>query len=178
MPSFITNLFKSSTVSTSSLSNLVPHGSLSMDITVLFVLFLFFLFYGLYLGKSRIVSLIVAFYPALLVYARFPFIKQLTFLTSQKGIVVNELFIFVAILILLDIIIGRYIFSETLGGSVHFLKIAGFSLGVVTLVLILSYTTIHLDVFYNFSNQIDLLFSTPNRILIGLAIPFILLFIF
>lgn len=137
-------------------------GSLTTDIAVLFLVFIFFFVYALYFGKHRIISFLLAFYPAIFLYNQFPFIKSLTVLDG-KLLLLNQVAIFLLFLIPLDIIIGKYIFSDSMGGGGHYFRIAGYALGGVIMVLLFSYTVISLDAVYNFSSQIDAVFTPHSK---------------
>lgn len=153
-------------------------GVLTTDIFVLLALFLIFFLYGWYLGKARLVSLILAFYPAIFLYKIFPFANNLMVLHGAELIVLNKVLIFLLFLIPLDIMISRYIFADSgLGGSSHFFRIAGFSIALVILIVLLSYTIISLDIFYNFSPTIDKLFFPESKIFWWNLAPIGLLFL-
>lgn len=151
-------------------------GSLATDIAVLCVVFVFFFVYALYFGKNRIISFLLAFYPAIFLYNQFPFIKSLTVLEG-KLLLLNQVAIFLLFLIPLDIIVGKYIFSNSMGGGGHYARIAGYALGGVIIVLLFSYTVISLDAVYNFSSQIDSLFTPHGKAFWWSLAPIGLLFL-
>ncbi|MFA7216651.1 MAG: hypothetical protein WC095_01565 [Candidatus Paceibacterota bacterium] len=143
-------------------SNLLNGSFVSTDIIALLVLFIIFFSYSLYFGKNRIISLILAFYPALYLFSSFPFRDKLIFLQGDTMILINNIVLFLLFLVPLDIIIGRYISSIGYGGM-KYLKITGYSLGLVVLVLIFSYSVVSLDSLYNFGSSVDNIFSNDYR---------------
>lgn len=152
--------------------------ALTTDIFVLLTLFLIFFLYGWYFGKARIISFLLAFYPAVFFYKMFPFEKEFIVLHGDKLVVFNYVLIFLLFLIPLSIMIGRYIFSDSgFGGSTHYVRIGGFSLAAVILVLIFSYSIINLDIFYNFSPTIDAFFSPDIKLFWWNLAPIALLFV-
>ena len=138
-------------------------GPATVDLLVLGGLFLLFFAYAMYFGKDRIISLILAFYPAQLLYKIFPFLDKLLVLKGGLWLVVNRIFIFLLFLIPINIIIARYVFSDSGYGSQKIFRVAGFSLVGVILVLIFNYSVINFGPIYNFSESIGSLFS-PDKI--------------
>lgn len=143
-------------------SNLLNGSIVTSDIIALLILFIVAFSYSLYFGKNRIISLILAFYPALYLFNSFPFRDKLIFLQGDTMILVNNIVLFLIFLIPLDIIIGRYVSSVGYGGM-KYLRIAGYSIGLVVLVLIFSYSVVSLDSFYNFGSGVDNIFSNDYR---------------
>lgn len=135
-------------------------GSFTTDFVILVVIFLIFFFYGMFFDKRRLISLILAFYPARFLYEHFPFMSRTIVLHGSQLIVLNKTFIFLIFLILIDIIISRYIFSESVASSMQYLRLGGFSIALTILFLIFYYTVLDISIFYNFSSSIDALFAT------------------
>ena len=161
----ITQLFKAGT-------------SITTDIMFLVVLFVLVCAYSFYAGKSRIISFILAFYPAQLLYTQFPFIDKLLILKGDGLVVLNKAIIFLIFFIPLNILISRYVFAESgYGGSAHVLRIAGFSLAGVVVFLLFSYSIVSLDLLYNFSPTVDALFSTPDKVFWWHLAPLLVLFV-
>ena len=148
----------------------------SSDIFILVILFIIFFAYAIYFGKNNIISLILAFYPAQLFYEHFPFINSLLVLKGDSLLILNKVLIFLLFLIPFSILIGRYIFKDSGYGSMHYVRIAGYAVAMVILVLIFSYSIISLDVFHNFSPSIDVLFTPGNHIFWWNLAPLLLLF--
>ncbi len=159
------------------LAHIIPGASvLTNDILVVVTLFVLFFAAGLYFGKGRLLSLVISFYPALFLYKLFPYAEKLTVLSGPQFLVLNKIGIFLLFLIPFDIIVSRFIFSESgYGGSLHIMRVAGLSLAMTVLLLVFSYSTVSLDVFYNFSSTIDTLFVSGNIFWWMLA-PFLILF--
>jgi hypothetical protein len=151
-------------------------GLASMDAVVIVGLFILFFAYAMYFGRSRVISIILAFYPAQFLYEHFPFFDKLLLLKGESLLTLNKVVIFLLFFIPLDIIIARYIFSESEYGSSKVFRIAGFSLAGVILVLLFTYSVVSLDSLYNFNSMIDNLFSSTNNIFYWNLVPIILLF--
>ena len=148
----------------------------SGDAIFLITLVVLFLALGLYIGKGKLVSLILSFYPTTLLFNTFPFMSRAVLLHGDKLVVCNKLAIFLLFFIPINIIVDRYVFAESFGSSTsNALKVAGLALAVTILLVLFSYTTINYDVFHNFSAQIDLLFSTPARLFYWNLVPIVLL---
>lgn len=149
----------------------------SGDVVILITIFAIFLVYALYFGKNRIISLLLAFYPAELLYKSFPFLDKLLFLKGDSLLLLNKVLIFLVFLVLLDIMIGRYVFHDSGYGSSHYMRMAGYALAMVIVVLLFSYSIINLDTVHNFSPSIDALFTGADRIFWWHLAPLALLFV-
>ncbi len=141
-------------------------------IAVLAILFV----YTMYFGRGRMVSLILAFYPATLLYKSFPFIDKLTFLHGSQLVVLNQIAIFLLFLVPLAVIIDRFIFSTSeYTGSSHILRTLGLSLAGVIIIVIFSYSTVSFDSLHDFGGGIDSLFSSTAKIFYWNLAPAVLL---
>ena len=148
----------------------------SSDLTFLISIFIILLVFALYFGKGRMVSFILAFYPATLLYKSFPFTEKLIFLSGDKLILLNKLAIFLAFFAVLNIIINRYIFSASeYTGSQGLLRSGGLAVSAMVLVLLFTYTTLNLDLFHDFSPTIDTLFTAGNRVFYWNILPLAIL---
>jgi hypothetical protein len=138
-------------------------GSYSIDIVVLIILFFIFFAYAAYFGKSRLVSFILAFYPAIFFYEHFPFSDKLMVLHGSVAnvdlVVANKVLIFLAFLIPISILIARFIFAESGFGETHHARNAGYALVAVAIVLIFTHGVVNLDSLYNFSPRLDSWFA-------------------
>src|SRR3989338_5836616 len=111
-------------------------GLFSFDMAVLVVLFIFFS-YTLFFGRKMMISLILAFYPATLLYKTFPFIQKLLVVSGDKFLIINKIVIFLVFLVPLFIIISRYISSESsYTGSSHIIRTVGLAIVGVILILL------------------------------------------
>lgn len=137
---------------------------LSSDIVFLITIFVLFFVYSLYFGKSKIISLILAFYPAQFFYKSLPFLNSLIFLKGDNLILLNKIIIFAVILFIMNIVFGRYVFHDSGFGGNHYFKIVGYSLSGVLLVLLFSYSVVNIDQFHNFSPFLDNLFGSSGHI--------------
>ena len=147
--------------------------ALSGDLVFLLVVFVVLFICALYFGKNRMASVILAFYPATLLYNNFSFINKFIFLSGDRGIVINKIIIFLIFFTLISVAINKYVtmYNES---SSTFGK-GGLAFAVLVLILLFSYTTISLDVFHNFSPSIDALFSGTDTIFWWNLLPFFVL---
>ena len=136
---------------------------LTSDPIFLLALFAIFFFYAMYFGRGKIVSIIISFYPAMILYRAFPFFDKLASFSSkagETGLVLEKLGIFLVFLVIINTILGRYVFSESIHtGAPHLLRTAGFSVALVLLVILFSYNTANFDILHNFSPSIDAIFA-------------------
>lgn len=126
--------------------------------TVLFVL-------TMYLGKGRLVSVILAFYPATLLYKSLPFLNKLIMAKGDQGVLFNKLIVFVVILALIYLAINKFIshYAEY-GPGEGALRTGGFVLAFLIILVVFSYTTVNLDLIHNFGSQIDAIFGSEARL--------------
>ncbi|MCX6701974.1 MAG: hypothetical protein NTX96_02140 [Candidatus Zambryskibacteria bacterium] len=147
--------------------------ALSGDIVFLLVTFVVIFLCAMYFGRNRIVSLILAFYPATLLYNSFPFINKFIVLSGDRAVVINKIGIFLVFFILVNLAINKYValYDES---SSTFRK-GGLAFAVLILFLLFSYTIVNFDVFHNFSSSIDVLFQGETRIFWWSLTPLIIL---
>ncbi len=158
------------------LSNLGSYSKLfSGDLAFIVLVFVIFFIYAIYFGKGRVVSLVLSYYPATVLYRSIPFPAKLIFLQGEKLILLNKVGIFLILLISLNIILHKYIFIGGDGGSGSFLASAGFALAVLILVLLFSFTTISLAPIHSFSGSVDVLFADDLRVFLWNLAPIALL---
>lgn len=134
--------------------------ALSGDIAFLAVLFVIIFLCIMYFGRNRMISLVLAFYPAVFLYKSFPYLNKLIFLSGDVGITMNKIIVFVIIFSFVNFVVRKYIdlFSES--GSL-FQKGAS-ALAVLIIFPLFSYNVISLDLLHNFSSSIDALFNNGN----------------
>lgn len=152
-------------------------GYFSGDVVFIVTLFVIFFIYALYFGKNQIISLILAFYPAEIFYEHFPFLNSLLVLKGDSLLLLNKIAIFLVFWIVFDILINRYVFKDSGYGPAHYARMAGYSLAMVVLILIFSYSIVSLDAIHNFSPWIDALFTGADRIFFWNLAPVALLFV-
>ena len=140
--------------------------------------FIIFLVFTLYAGKGRVISLILAYYPASILFSTLPFLNKLLVL-QDKMLVLNKIAVFMIFLIPLSIIINSYVLSESIHtGAQHLFRTAVLALILLSLVVIFSYSVVNYDVFHNFTSSTDVLFSPTSKIFYwNIAIFAILAFI-
>ncbi len=150
-------------------------GFLSGDLIFLLVAIVLFISFSLFFGKKTTISLVLAYYPALVLYKIFPFIDRLTFFHGNQLEVLNKIAIFLILLAPLCIIISRYIVDSEYSKSSHLLRIAGLSLAGIILIVLFSYAVVNFDSLHDFGTQIDALFGSPDRIFYWSLAPLIIL---
>lgn len=162
-----------------SLFKLIPTnvtGLISGDIGFLIAVFIVVLGFSFYAGRGSIVSLIISFYPASLLFNTFPFMDKVIFLTGDKLVVFNKVAVFLLFLIPLTIIINRFVFSASVyGGGENMLRLSGLALAFVVLIMVFSYTTVNYDIFHNYSASIDSLIGVEERQFYWILAPLALL---
>ncbi len=145
------------------------------DILFLAILFVIFFVYAIYLGRSRMISLILSFYPATLLYKTFPFIDKITASTGNTLLLV-KFGIFLVFLIPINLIIGRYMFSELIHvRSSNIIQTIGLSIVMVIMIIMFSYNTINFDSLHNFSPMMDAIFAGSDRVFWWNLAPIVLL---
>ena len=150
-------------------------GIISSDLIVLVTVFVVLCIYALYFGKEKIISLLISFYPATLLYKNIPFLDKLIILSGDVPILLNKLVIFLLVLVLMNIIIARYIYTEEYGGSKNYLRVFGYALAGTILFLVFCYTVISLNLFHDFSPFVDKLFVGEIKVFGWLVAPLIIL---
>ena len=151
--------------------------SLSTDIIAICVLFILLFAYGMYFGKSYLVSLVLTFYPARFLFEHFPFVDKLIFLKGDMLLTLNKVGIFILFLIPVHILIGRYVFSESGYGAERMFRTAGLAIAGVISVLVFNYGVINLDLLYNFTPVVDVLFSGADKLFYWSLAPLVILFV-
>lgn len=136
----------------------------SSDVITLAVLFSIFFVGTLYFGKRNIISIVLAFYPTQFFYSKIPFMDSLLVLKGDNLLTLNKIIIFVIIWVIFTILFGRYVFHDSGYGSAHYLRMAGYAMAGVVVVLVFSYSVVSLDGYHNFSQSIDVLFSSPMKV--------------
>jgi hypothetical protein len=150
--------------------------SLSSDAIFLIVVFGLFFVFTLYLGKGRMTSLAISFYPTVILFNSFPFLSNLIVLHGVQLIVINKIIVFLLFLIPVNIILDKYIFSEMeSAGSSHIFRVVGLALSGVILVMIFSYSVVNFDSLHDFSTGIDNIFGSTNMIFYWNLVPLAIL---
>jgi hypothetical protein len=147
--------------------------ALSGDVLFLVALFVVVFVCVMYFGKNRMASLVLAFYPATLLYKSFPFLNKLIVLSGDTGILVNKIVIFIVFFVLISIVIRKYLASYDESSGV-FSKI-GLSLAIIIIILVFSYNIVSFDTFHNFSAQIDTLFKNNDLVFWWNLAPLVIL---
>ncbi|HEY0220740.1 MAG TPA: hypothetical protein VGC58_00785 [Candidatus Paceibacterota bacterium] len=144
----------------------VPEGlvsSLSGDLGVSVIAFIALLGISYYFGRAFIISIILAFYPASMLFKMSPFAQKMLVLSGNL-VVLNNIAIFLVFLVPLTIIINRFIFTASdYGRGDNILKLAGLSVAFLILMVLFSYNLVSYDLYHNFGPQIDQLFGSTAR---------------
>lgn len=140
-------------------------GVFSGDTLAIVILLAFFFAYASFLGRGKLISLILAFFPATILFNGFPFVNSFLVFSGDMLMTLNKIGVFLIFLIPASYVIDRYMFATSdFTGSIKILRTLGLSICAVAMVLIFSYSTVSLDAIYNFSPQIDSLFNGVSRI--------------
>ncbi len=135
---------------------------LTGDAAILLGILILFFIYAIYSGRSRIISIILAYYPATLLFHTIPFIEKLVVLEGPTMVLLNKLAVFFVLYIPLNMIIYKYVFALDRGSS-NFVSSGRLALATLILVLLFSYTTVNLDIIHNFSPIVDSFFQGSVR---------------
>ncbi len=138
-------------------------GMFSSDALYLISIFIILYACSMYFGRGRIVSMIVSFFPAMLLFNSFPFIDKLIFFEAGGLLALNKLAIFLIFFIPISIIVSRFIFSSSEYSDYPILKNGVLAFSALIVVLVFSYSVVSLDALHNFSPQIDALFSGEGK---------------
>lgn len=147
--------------------------ALSGDIAFFVALFIVIFLCAMYFGKNRMASLILAFYPATMLYKSFPYLNKLIFLSGDREIVINKIVIFLVLFGFVNFIVRKYI--DLFGESGGIFKKVGLSVAILIVILLFSYNVISLNVFHVFSSSIDTLFTNTNLIFWENLAPLVIL---
>ncbi len=140
-------------------------GNFSSDVLLLVSLCIIVFAGTMYFGRGRMVTFVIAFFPAALLYKTFPYLDKLVFLEGDKSVAMNKLLIFLVILIFFNIVIGRFVFSSgDYVGSGGIFKNGLLTISVVFLLLVMTYDVVNLDALHDFSERIDQFFIPSTKI--------------
>ncbi len=147
--------------------------SLSGDLLFLIVTFVVIFLAVAYFSKSKIISIILAFYPATFLYNQIPFFDKLVFLKDGTGAILNKLGIFLILFVIISVVINKH--TSSYDDSSGFMGKIGLTVCVLVLFMVFSYTTVDLNIFHNFSGSIDTLFMGVGRVFGWSLLPFMIL---
>ena len=148
---------------------------LSGDIVFIFVVFIIAFICAMYFGKNRIVSIILAFYPTTLLYNNFPFLNKFLLFNGDKGLVINKILLFLVLFLLVNIAINKYVALYDVSSSTF--RNGGLALAILLLIILFSYSVVNFDLFHDFSNSIDTLFTGPDRVFWWSLAPLLILWV-
>src|SRR5262245_14971416 len=108
----------------------------STDIIVIFILFVLVAAYGFYRSKGKLISLILSFYPAILLFLNFPYTNSLLiFNKTASQIFISKCIIFLIFLVPIHLILNRIISSTYDYGTSRLTQIAVLAICVLILIL-------------------------------------------
>jgi len=151
--------------------------SLSLDFFLLIAFFIVFTAYTFYFGKGRAATFIISLYVSTFLYLFFPYFEKLKGLVeTESGTIGIELSLFIAFLIITNIIIGRLI-GGVFSVSTLYSWFEGILLSIsgTVLVLIFSYHIIPITQIYDFSPYLDALFEPAEYLFFWLSAPLLAL---
>jgi hypothetical protein len=169
----IQNLFASSTGGT-----VETIANLSLDTIILIVIFLIFFIYGLKFGKRRIISLILSLYASIPIVLFFPYLQKISFFgDTDKAILYSQIGLFVLVIILINVVLGRIVSFELYHRGLRKLIETG-ALAVASggLLIAISYHIINISELYDFVRPIDSIFASGTLFFWWLAAPLIVIF--
>ena len=145
-----------------------------VGITIVLTIFVLFSIGVFYFGKNRGTALALSFYPAYLLFDKFPYLDKLIFTTNPQYLALNKTLIFFGFLFITYIIISGYI-AEDFGNNRF---VSTFLLGLVLTVLTLGFAhfILPVDQIYSFSPKLNLIFNNTIGFFWWITVPLILLF--
>lgn len=152
--------------------------TLSLDAIIIIAVFILFFGYGLKFGKDRIISLILSFYFAFILYSSVPYLDTLTFLKdTDTQVFISKALIFLIFLFISNFIIKRFVYTEFSSKQVkRFFEAGILSVGATILTLALYNTIAPAESVYNFGAPISNLFSSADLFFWWLVAPLAILF--
>ncbi len=146
---------------------------ISVDMLVVGVLVVLLLAFGIHYGRNAAITLIVALYIALALYANFPYTDRLVLLkNSAHGVLYSHLVIFFLLMALGYAMLSRVLlpdFSARTPGRI--LDSIILALTTAGLLVAFSYHIFPLDSIYNFGPAIDRLFASTTLFFWWLIAP-------
>lgn len=149
-------------MSTTTLADI--YQSVTGDTLFFIVSFVLFMVFTLYVDRGRIISFILAFYPATILFNSVPFMDKLLVLHDNM-LILNKVAIFLIFLVPISIVIRNHMISDSFyAGLSRLFRAAGFAAIATVLVVMFSYEVVNYNVFHDFSPHIDALFNPATRI--------------
>jgi hypothetical protein len=149
-----------------------------MDIIIILIIFGLFLAYGLWRGKNSLVSLVLCFYPALVLFSEFPYASNLIF-WKQNAFEVSVSYL---ILFVIAFIFIRFSFHKVLTSHAYstggVLAIAIISAASTGFLLALQYHLPGLHNLHTYSSQLSNLLISPLFYFLWLIAPALAVLLF
>jgi hypothetical protein len=130
--------------------------------------------YGFYLGKEKVVSLVLALYAGTLAYLHFPYMKSLT---VSFGKVSSKFLLFVAFVAVFHIVFNKFIspsFSVSKAKDWGGLAVMSILAGAVIVVIL--YHILPFSGMYSLTLAISSLFASQDAVFYTLVAPVVALF--
>jgi hypothetical protein len=161
------------------MTNIVHYTSLiSLSFIILAGTFILFFLFSTYYGKSKLVSLIFSFYPALVIYEKFPFFKEIN---SVKGSLAQQSAIRLVIFLLL-IFLSYIIINKAMSMELSYSKVKGtiesavLSLIALVLTLVLVVKIVPINALYRLPSSITSFFAPDTYLFWWLLAPLVIIF--
>lgn len=153
--------------------------SFSSDAIIIAGVAVLFTAYGIFFGKGKIISLILAFYPSTYLFKSIPYFKKvLSVSPTNSSEALAQIVIFLALFVPISYILSKFMYAEFSFSRVKkVVSAAVLGLTATSLALVFSYHVINLQKIYNFSAGIDSLFL-GSYIFWWLLAPFAIIFFF
>jgi hypothetical protein len=151
----------------------------SGDFWIIAGILILFFFFGLYIGKSHLMALIIAWYPAAFIYGILPLSVVQKFANgSGTTLFIINLVVFLIIFSISYNTISRSLgFGNGFGGFFQAIQVILLAAGFADLLLILVCRIIPVSAFYNFSPTVINFFANQNYYPWLLLSPIILAFL-
>jgi len=138
--------------------------SASSDVVIILALIAILFAYGLFAGKSHLVSFIISLYPAAFIFKLVPFFQDILGKTSATAQdVLIKIVIFALIFMPIHLVINSLISTEFSFSRIRkFIEAGILGLTGTSVLVAFSYQVVNISKLYNFSAGIDKLFISGN----------------
>lgn len=136
----------------------------SLDLLILGIFALLVFGYTFYFGRQKGAALIISFYPAVLLYSSFPYLKNFLFWRGNASQVAwSRLIVFALFIALVNVALARFIRSGYSSSTSMFSAVA--ISGIATaLLLVTLYAIVPFAAVHDFSPLIDKLFAFESAL--------------
>ncbi len=132
----------------------------TLDVIVLAIVLVVFASIGFYFGRGKLIALVLAFYPAVLLYEAFPYVEKFTFWRGSVGQVgLSHLLIFFILFIVCYLVIHSVYHDDiTISGGERMMQIGVLSLSLLIVGMVLTHIVIPITGVYDFTPTVAGLF--------------------